>query len=489
MSEPVIIVGAGVSGLTLAYRLQRAGQPSVVFEKGSSAGGNIRTARHDGFLYDVGPDSFVKAKPEAAELCRALGLGPDLIEPLPGGRHVFVARDGALQAMPEGLTLGVPQSPKGLIESGALSGLGKARAFCEPFVPKPAGPGSDESIASFLGRRLGPEMAERLAAPLLSGVFAGDAERLSMAATFPQLAQLEERFGSLLYGMKAPRGSNAALDWRAKARILWSALVTPTAAHPSPFYSLRQGMGQLISALVEALAQPSSACAELRLQTEVASLICEGNLIRGVRLASGEAVLGRHVVLAGPPWAASRVLRASLPQLSSELGSIAGAPTATVFLGLETDAVEHKLDGSGFIVPPGEGEILASTWTSRKWAHRAPAGQELVRAFLGGARRVGPSIEAASDAELADVAVRELRRFMGNLGPIRFVRVYRYTRGTPQPELGHLARLSRIQGLVRASEGLSLIGPGYAGVGIPDCIRGATEKAAELVRGELVPSA
>jgi oxygen-dependent protoporphyrinogen oxidase len=197
---PVVIVGAGISGLTAAYRLSRAGVPFVCVESSERAGGNIETAAHDGFLYDLGPDSFLKTKRDGADLCAEVGLSEELCAPRPGASLVHVARDGALYPMPEGLSLGVPKRPGPLLMTELLSPEAKLRALCEPFIKRPKEVG-EETIFEFLSRRLGPEMAERLAAPLLSGVFAGDATRLSMNAAFPQLIQLEKKYGSLFAGL------------------------------------------------------------------------------------------------------------------------------------------------------------------------------------------------------------------------------------------------------------------------------------------------
>ncbi|OQX69719.1 MAG: protoporphyrinogen oxidase [Sorangiineae bacterium NIC37A_2] len=487
----VLIVGGGVSGLALSYYLKRRGLTSLLIEKGPRFGGNIRTQEHDGFLYDVGPDSFVRSKPEAEALCRELGLGKALIVPSPEGRHVYVAYEGQLHSMPEGLSLGVPTRPLALLETKLLSDLGKGRACLEPFVP-PAEEATEESIFDFLARRLGPEMAERIAAPLLGGVFAGDARRLSMQAAFPQLIELEKAHGSLFFGLKAPRSRSSAppLSLRDRAGLLWRALREEAKSPPSPFLSLERGLGQFIEALVDELdvmkksaTSPGTGSACARLGEPVTRLLRSGNRVTGVRLDSGEELTAETVVIAGPPWAAAELLRGTLPGLSERLSQIHGAPTATVFFGFDLDFESRRLTGSGFIVPPGEGEILAATWVDQKWAGRAPPGAGLVRAFLGGARRVGPNPLAASDDELISLARRELVRFMGPLGRERFARVYRYAHGTPQPELGHLERVAAIEESLSHVRGLHLTGAGYGGVGIPDCVRGALDLATLIADG------
>lgn len=487
----VLIVGGGVSGLALSYYLKRRGVTSLLVERAPRFGGNIRTQEHDGFLYDVGPDSFVRSKPEAEALCRELGLGKSLITPSPEGRHVYVAHEGQLHSMPEGLSLGVPTRPLALLETKLLSDLGKGRACLEPFVPR-AEEGTEESIFDFLARRLGPEMAERIAAPLLGGVFAGDARRISMQAAFPQLTELEKLHGSLFFGLKAPRSrtSARALSVRDRAGLLWGALHETAKTPPSPFLSLERGLGQFIEALTDELdvmeagattVGTGSSCA--RLSAPVENLLRTGSRVTGVRLASGEELTAETVVIAGPPWAAAELLRTSLPGLSEQLSQVHGAPTATVFFGFDLDSDTERLTGSGFIVPPGEGDILAATWVDQKWPGRAPPGAGLVRAFLGGARRVGPSPLEASNEELVSLARRELERFMGPLGRQRFARVYRYSHGTPQPELGHLTRVAAIRESLHHIRGLYLAGPGYDGVGIPDCVRGALDLATTIADG------
>lgn len=483
-------MGGGISGLSLSYFLKRRGISSLILERSSRLGGNIRTVEHDGFLYDVGPDSFVRSKPEAEALCRELGLGKNLITPLPEGRGVYVAFGGKLHPMPEGLSLGVPTRARALASSELLSDVGKARAFLEPFVR--GSTDDEESILGFLTRRMGREMAERIAAPLLAGVFAGDPERLSMQAAFPQLVDLEQSHGSLFFGLRAPRnrGVAAPLSMVERLRHLWGALVEPMKASPSPFLSLERGMGQLVEALVDELHVASSGATEAaqglscaRINEGVEKVLVSGGRVVGVRLSGGQSLVADAVAIAGAPWSAAEILSEVEPDLASGLSGVRAAPTATVFFGFDRRKVEDRLLGSGFIVPPGEAEILASTWVDQKWPGRSPSGAGLVRAFLGGARGVGPNVMGSSDADLESVARRELERFIGPLGPLRFSRVYRYSHGTPQPELGHRARMKQVMDRLERVRGLSLIGPGYDGVGIPDCIRAAQDLATAIADG------
>ncbi len=456
--QPIAIVGGGVSGLTLAYRLQQRGVPFLVFEASSRFGGNILTAEHDGFLYDLGPDSFLQAKVAGVELCRDLGLESELIVPSEGAAGVLVAHEGALHPMPEGVSLGVPKRPGPLLETPLLSGPAKLRAFCEPFVRRSASTG-EESILEFTTRRLGAEMASRLAAPLLAGVFAGDASRLSMNAAFPQLIALEKKYGSLFSGMNG-------------GKSLWSVLSSPVPKKESPFVSLKRGLGSMIDALVAQL--PSET---LRRDTRVLNVRPKPHDEGATLLTDSGEFDVSHVAFAGPPWAAAELFEETESAVAAPLSTVRGFSTATVFFGLDTQETEHSLSGSGLIVPPGQAEILAATFVSSKWAGRAPAGKALVRAFVGGATR---DIQTEDDEELTGLAHRELTRLLGHLGSIQFSRVHRYERGTPQIEMGHAGRLSQLTQALAERPYLSLIGSGYDGVGIPDCIRQAGDLASRL---------
>lgn len=459
---PFVILGGGISGLVLALRLHQAGRSFLLLEGGERFGGNIRTEEHDGFLYDVGPDSFLQARPEISALCEELGLSEALIAPI--GTQVSVAREGRLIPMPEGLALGVPTRVGSLLDTPLLSGVGKFRTCLEPFWPR-ARTAEEETIWEFTSRRLGPEMAERIAAPLLSGIFAGDPKKLSMAACFPGLVAQEKKFGSLFAGMHA--GQPLAL-------ALWAALWQAPAPKKSTFASFEKGLGQLIQTLVESLPEDSW---QLRAAVESVEPAPGGGAWVTV---GGERLLAEHVIVTGAPWFAARVLRGVDEELLVDLGSVSGAPSATVFFGLDAAQVEADLNGSGYIVPPGEGEILAVTYSSSKWAGRAPAGRALVRAFLGGATGRGGPIEGQTDEELVSIAHRELTRLGGSLGPVQFARVYRFARGAPQPHLGHVEKMRRVKEKVAALPWLSLSGPGYSGVGIPDCVRSAQEVAEAL---------
>lgn len=459
----VAVVGGGVSGLVAAYELRKKAPEVdvVLLEATTRFGGNLRTERVGELLLDVGPDSFLRARPEAMALVRELGLEDELVTTRLEARGVYVAHDGALRRMPEGLSLGVPLRLGALLDTELLSPLGKLRALAEPFVPARR-EGGDESIADFARRRLGRELAERIAMPLLSGIVAGDPERLSIAATFPQLVEHELCHGSLLRGM---------LGGKSLLRSLPTLLAGAQGA--SPFVSFSGGIERLVEALVEALPRES-----LRAGAAVQRVVREGEGF-ALELRTGERIAAHSVVLSLPPWSAAALLPDA--ELARELASVRHSSTATVFFAFDERNVERRLDATGFLVPEGEGDILAATWISSKWEGRAPRGTVLVRAFVGGARH--PEQVSGDDDVLVAQSARELRRFMGPLGAPLFTRVYRYRQGNPQPELGHLGRLGRVRARLSATPGLFLIGAGYGGVGIPDCVRQAREAVRVLLEG------
>ncbi|MCA9640270.1 MAG: protoporphyrinogen oxidase [Polyangiaceae bacterium] len=479
LSKHVVVVGGGVTGLTAAYRIHKL-RPEwrvTLLESRDRLGGNIVTVREKGFVIDGGPDSFVRTKPAAVKLARELGLEDQLITTKPDGRKVYLAHAGQLEAMPEGMALGVPTRPGPLVRSRLLGWPAKLRLFSEPFWPAGNDDGRDESIYDFLSRRLGGTAAERLAGPLLGGIYAGDIRKLSMRATFPQLIELEKKHRSLVLGTLAMRADGrrrvkgeATPNSRLKRTQQLIQAAWGTAE--SPFYSFKGGMLSLIDALADALPQGT-----VRLEAGLDGLRREGEKWQ---LVSGDQKLEADaVVLACPARVAAKLVPTE--QLSRDLSSIQYLSTATVFFAFDRSQVSHPLDGVGFVVPPGEGDILAGTFINSKWEHRVPEGKVLLRAFLGGARG-GELVEQQSDAELSARALKELKRLMGRLGEPEWTRVFRYPKSNPQPHLGHKERLVRLR--ENGVRGLELAGAAYDGVGIPDCVAQA-ERAAESIIKQL----
>jgi protoporphyrinogen/coproporphyrinogen III oxidase len=450
---PVAVVGGGIAGLAAAFSLHRRQEPFVLFEAGPRWGGVIRSERVDGFLLEGGPDAILTQKPDAVALCRELGLGDRLVPTNPDVRTVYVLRRGRLYPLPDGMVLGVPTRFLPLAKSRLFSLAGKARMGLELLLP-PRREDGDESIASFVRRRLGEEALQRLGEPLLAGIHAGDPERLSMRATFPRFVEIEKGQGSLIRSF-----------WKARRR----AGPAPSAA----FVSLADGLSELTNALVAAL--PGGA---LRSNTAVRSVVRCGEGF-GLELHDGGRVSARAVVLAVPPGRAAVLLRELLPGLAGRLEAFRAVSTATILLGYRRADVRHPLDGYGLIVPRSEGlRCSACGFFSTKFPGRAPEGHVLIRAFMGGARH--PEVLEADDATLVATAQRELAPVLGLTGEPVVRRVYRWPLGTPQMEVGHLDAVREVERLLAATPGLALTGAGLRVTGIPDCIADA-RRAVEAV--------
>ena len=447
-----VIVGGGIAGLAAAYDLQARGLSVRVLEASARPGGVISTEQVDGWVIDAGPDSLLVQKPAAIALCRELGIANRLVSTLTP-RTAYILRDGRLHPIPEGSFLGFPITVGALARSRLFSIAGKARMAAEVFVPRRTAD-EDESIGDFVRRRFGSEAVDYLAEPLLAGIHAGDVDRLSMRALFPRLVEAERQSGSVIRALRSLR------------------------VRPSPggaFVSLPGGTGELVTALAGALAPgtiTSHACVTALGRSGLFSI----DSTRGHLQA-------RSVVLAVPAYVAASLLRPVDDALADMCGAVQYASTGVVALGYRREQVAHPLRGSGFVVPRVEGgSLLAGTWVSSKWPGRAPDGHVLLRAFLGGGRDA-TRLEA-DDAELVDLARRELSGLLGIAGDPALIRFYRWTRQSPQYEVGHLQRMSAVERRLAALPGVFVTGSGFRAIGIPDCIsdgRATAARAAEYV--------
>jgi oxygen-dependent protoporphyrinogen oxidase len=441
----VAVVGGGITGLAAAYELQQRGVSVRLLEAAMRPGGVIRTERFDGWVIDGGPDALLIQKPAAVALCRELGLGDRLISTLLP-RTAYVLRDGRLRPLVEGSFLGFPIGITALVRSSLFTWTGKLRMAAEMLVPR--GDGDDESIASFVRRRFGEEAVDYLAEPLLAGIHAGDAERLSMRALFPRLLDAERQSGSVLRSVRALR-------------------VTPSAR--GAFVSLPGGTGELVDALSGAL--PSETIINGARVTEVRRAG-----VYSVR-AETASIEARAVILAVPAYAAAALLRAIDTTLSGLCDGIPYASTATIAFGYRREQIRHPLQGSGFVVPRVEPcPLTAATWVTSKWPGRAPDGHALVRGFLGGGR--DPRRLDRSDEELIEIARSALTDILDIHGDPSVARLYRFHRQSPQYEVGHLQRVAAIEERLSSVPGLFLAGSGFRAIGIPDCIADGREMAA-----------
>ncbi len=441
VTHEVIVVGGGIAGLATAYELTRRQIPFLLLEARTRAGGVILSEEVDGLVIDGGPDSLLVQKPEGIKLCQELGLGDRLVPTKPP-RLAFIQRAGRLHALPAGSVLGIPTEWGPFLKTSLFSWPGKMRMGMELFVPAKRDD-EDESIGAFMTRRFGAEATEFLAEPLLAGIHAGDVNRLSLRSLFPRFIESEKKHGSLLRAFRAqPR---------------------PPATSDGAFRSLPGGLSELIRALVSALAQD-----KVRLHAAVSTVEADASGYR-VSLASGERLQARAVVLATPAFVTAPMVNTLDRELASLCSQVPYASAATVALAFKREQVRHPLNGSGFVVPRSEKTgILAGSWLSSKWPHRAPDGVALMRAFLGGAR--DPQALDRSDAEMTRIALDAFTPLVGISGPPFLTRVYRWPQANAQHEVGHEQRLRQIAARLAAHQGLFVTGSGFRGVGIPDCV-------------------
>ena len=455
LTKRVVVIGGGITGLTAAERLVALlpGARVTLLEASERLGGVIQTERRAGRIMERGPDVFLMSKLAALALCRRLGIEDRLQGTNPAARGAYILRRGRLHRVPQGLSGLVPSRLWPFVATSLLSPVGKARALLDLAVPPRRDPG-DESVAAFVRRRLGNQMYTRLIEPLLSGIYAGDGERLSILATFPQLRERERVHGSLL---------RAA--WRERRSAMRG---------PSGFLAPRGGMAEIIEALEARLAPR----VDVRRSTRALS-VSPANGGVYVRLADGDAVEADAAVVAVPAHAAGGLLAGASRDLARLLAQIGHVSTATISLAYRASDVPRPLDGTGYVVPRAEVRAaLACTWSSAKFAGRAPAGEALFRVFFGGAGR--PDVLGRSDGELISAARGELRETMGVAGDPLDACVTRWERALPQYDMGHLARVEAVERLVGGLPGVALAGNAYHGVGIPDCVRSA-ERAAQTV--------
>jgi protoporphyrinogen/coproporphyrinogen III oxidase len=460
----VAIIGGGITGLSAAYRLEQvrrsiAGLEYELFEAAPRLGGVLVTEQVDGCLVEAGPDSFLTEKPWAAQLCRELGLGDEIIGSNDDKRRTFIVVKNRLIEMPDGLMFMVPTKIWPTVFTPLFS-LGAKMRMAQELLHAPKQHSGDESVADMVRRHFGQEMVDRLADPLLSGVYGGDSANLSARAVLPRFVELERKHGSLSRGMLAARKRMAAMS---KGR-----------PKPPLFSSLKKGMQQMVDALI---AQMGSE----RLHTSAA---VERLARRGEQwelTVAGRTEVFDGIVFATPAHVAARLLRASAPELAVELGGISYSSSITTTLIYDRATLDGKDKGFGFLVPRTEGRrMLACTFVHNKFPHRAPADRAIVRCFLGGLR--DESILALGDEEVLAILKDELGAIAGISGEPRAWRIYRWKRAMAQPSPGHLERLARIEKFRKAQPALALAGNAYTGIGVPDCVRTGTDAANEMAK-------
>jgi oxygen-dependent protoporphyrinogen oxidase len=461
-SPRIAVIGGGISGLAAAHRARElAPQAQVtIFEAGDRLGGALGTTRRDGFLIERSADMFTTREPWALDLCKKLGIADQLISTNTSHRRAYVVFRGQLVEVPEGFTLMSPAKIGPILQTPLLSWRGKLRLAAERFV-RPRVSQGDESLTSFATRRFGQEAYDRLIQPLIGGIYTADPTKLSLAATLPQFLEMERQHGSVIRATRVQQRQMKSKEQASGAR--YGLFVAP-----------RDGMQTLVDALVAAL--PSEA---FRLQTPVDRLApqMDGSWLVHPRGAAPEAFDG--VILAVKAPAAGRLLMATSPALASDLSHIAYAGAALVILGVKRAQVTHPLQGFGFVVPAIENRrILAGSFSSIKFAGRAPDDSLLIRVFVGGALQ--PKLLDLDDGALEQLVREELGELIGLSGAPLFCEVARWNGAMPQYHVGHLQIVEAIEQRAQMLPNFALAGNAYRGVGIPFCIHSG-EQAAERV--------
>jgi len=466
----VVVVGGGIAGLACAHRLFELKKEKgskfeiLLLEAGSRLGGTLETQKKDGFLMESGPDAFISEKPAALELCGCLGIEGRLIETESLNRKSFIARGKKLIAVPEGFYLTAPTKLWPFFTSPLLSLPGKVRAAMEPLL-KSAPPAEDESVGSFIRRRFGNEMLERVGQAMLAGIYTADPEILSLRAALPRFAELEVKYGSVTRGLKE------------EARKKDSALKNVRGPRYSLFMSFKEGMQTLTDTIAAKIPSESR-----RLGFAVKSLSFDPSAKQWILISeNGEKLNAEMVCLAIPPQAASLLTAQIDPDLSRKLGDIRSESVVTVNLAYRDSDFLRLPRGFGFVVPASEKRaLIACSFSSNKFSGRAPKGFQLLRAFVGGV--FGKKFYDLSDADILTAVRRDLEELLGVSKEPVFSSLKRHPRSVVQYRLGHLDLVREIRSACEKQDGFFVTGASYRGVGIPDCVEDAQNQAEQIFK-------
>nr|WP_251131232.1 protoporphyrinogen oxidase [Exiguobacterium sp. s70] len=446
----IAIIGGGITGMAAAYYAKQAGAHVTLYEASDRIGGKIKTVYRDGFVLECGPDGYMARKPTLTELITELGLDDDLVRSMTGTSYIYVRN--RLRQMPAGSVMGIPTKFWPMVKTDLFTWRGKFRAGMDLVLPRVYA-GSDISLDTFFRARLGSEVVEAMIEPLLSGIYNGTLDDMSIESTFPQFITIEQKTRSLILGMKA--------------------LTPPVQAGVKPreagkFLSLGQGLGVLIEAL-----RPSI------------DRLCLGTRVAAVRphevvLEDGTVESFDGIVLATSPNALGPLL--GLPE-AERLSSLKRTSSITVLAAFEKADVE-ALDGTGYVIAKGEGNALtACSWMHKKWPHMAPENKALLRVYIGSA--FVPDLLTESDETIADFALRELRKIQ-HVGNAIFTRVERHVDTMPQYEVGHKQYVRAFEETLSSLDGVEACGAILHGVGLPDCVDSAKQAVTRIMARQVV---
>jgi oxygen-dependent protoporphyrinogen oxidase len=460
----VVIIGGGISGLAAAFHVtaeaESRGMPVEVtlLEKGGACGGKMRTLREGGYICESGPNGFLDNKPHTAELCEELGMGGAFLRSRDAARRRYIFSNRKLHL--------VPATPVQFFTSNLLTVPGRLRIVGELFARRP--PAGDETIHDFATRRIGGEAARKILDPMVSGVFAGATEALSIGSSFPRIKELEDNYGGLI------RAFIAIARERRREKKTAADDSKPKAGPGGPggvLTSFAGGSEELIVKLTAILGNT------IRTNAAVESVVFdEQRKSYCVTLENGKSVSADACIVTAPAWDVAKMLRGLDKGLAGVLGKIPWTSCVVAGIGLRRTQVKHPLDAFGFLIPSRERRnILGCLFTSSIFPDRAPDGRVLLRVFMGGYRRM--DVVDRPDGKLLDTALGDLSKIIGLRGDPEFVRVFRHERAIPQYTLGHAARLAEIRRRLDAHPGLFLAGNSYDGVALNDCTRTARETA------------
>lgn len=460
----VVIAGAGISGLATAYMLdmlaKRAQLPLEIklLETESRVGGKIWSIKQEGFICEWGPNGFLDNKPQTLELCGRLGIRGSLLRSNDNARKRFIYSEGELHRLPE--------NGASFLKSRLISWPGKLRLAMEPFAPKPPRD-TDETLAAFARRRLGDEALRKLISPMVSGIFAGDPETMSLKSCFPRIAELESEYGGLIVAM-------IKLAKKKKEEIAQGKTVASAAGPGGILTSFNGGLQFLTDALRERLGSDA-----VMTDSEVTAASAGSSVRFKITTASGELDADAFI-LATPAYCTADIVQGLNPAMSAFLRMIPYSSMTVVCFGYERDRIRHNLDGFGYLIPREEkSSTLGTLWDSSIFPNRAPAGKVLLRSMLGGA--CFPDAIRFSDEEVVKRVRGDLQQIMGIREAPSFIRIFRHEKAIPQYTVGHSDRLASLDELTTAVPGLFLTGNSYRGIGLNDCVAAAVKTATSVI--------